>query len=91
MYQAELLAERDTAEAQRILDSIRAAVEESGSQLVNQRFGLSELLVRHMAGNPVPADRASVDFALCRSNLGLDHALQRLIKLGVVVPPEQST
>lgn len=91
MHQAELLVERDAAEAQRILNNIRVAVAESGSKLVNQRYRISEIFVNHKAGNPVQEELATIDLELCRTNLGLDYALRKLIRLGLVGQEPQAT
>lgn len=84
MHQAELLSQRSPAGALAILDEIREAVGASGSKLVKQRYGLSEIFVKHMAGESTHAELKTVDMDLCRTNLGLDYALQRLVKLGLI-------
>lgn len=91
MQLAEFLAEEDAPAALTILDGLRAAVEENDSRTVAERYRLAEILVGHMAGevSRAEAGRRSIDFELCRTNLGLDHALRKLIRLGLVQRPDQ--
>lgn len=93
MHQAELLSESDRQQALEILDTIQGPVEESGSRLVQQRYRMTRILVAHMAGvNRSPdTDTSMIDFGLCRTNLGSDYALRKLVKLGLVAWPEQVT